>query len=255
MINFIIFFFISFVPLAVAETQDADFNLEMSSLMNQTRAYELRAKSLDRLVSRYPDKTFPILTSFITDSSENASLRYLAADKLRISSEAQLIFLKILDDPKQDVLARRIALAQLVQINKPPLRKKVLEILDRPKEDPAIRQYALAVFSGWPEKDKIERLRNFVQSSGEFLNMRTNALFLLESLGDLDFVRLQVHQFLSDQKAPEELRKNCIVMTERLKDEKFVPLLMRIAGDSHESSSLRQLAGATLTRMNRHNIS
>lgn len=231
--------------------EDADFALQMNSLTDRVRAQELRIQSMDALVRTYPHRTFPALVSLMVDPQEAPSIRYLAADKLRQVNQrsAAQTFLEILDDRRQDDFARRTALAQLVIVNQPPLRQRVVEILDNSREDPALRQYALGIYSSWDEKGKIERLRSFATSNREPLNMKTNALFLLESLQDFNFVRSQIHKLLVDREQSEELRKNSIVMAERMKDQDAIPLLARIAQDAREPSSLRQLAETTRGRM------
>ena len=244
-----------FVPaffLSAQEIESGDYLSKVSSLTNKVRAYDLRAQSMEELVQTYPNKAFPLLLSLLKDPEEETALRYLAAQKLtEINLERAAGALReILNDRSSgDPLARRMALAELAATRPGDMRQLIRNFLEDRSEDAAIRQYALGLYGNSDEKDKIQKLRGWVQSKEETLAMRTNALFLLESLGDLDFVRSSVHGFLSDRKEPEDLRKNCVVIAERINDRDSIPLLARIAKDSSESSVLRQLATSTLGRM------
>lgn len=243
-----------FVPaffLSAQEIESGDYLSKVSSLTNKVRAYDLRAQSMEELVQTYPNKAFPLLLSLLKDPEEETALRYLAAQKLTgINLERAAGALReILNDRSRDPLARRMALAELAATRPGDMRQLIRNFLEDRSEDAAIRQYALGLYGNSDEKDKIQKLRGWVQSKEETLAMRTNALFLLESLGDLDFVRSSVHGFLSDRKESEDLRKNCVVIAERINDRGSIPLLARIAKDSSESSVLRQLAASTLERM------
>ena len=239
-------------PGLSATWEDADWNSQVRSLTNKVRAYELRVKSMQELLTRDPEKTFPLLVSLLKDRTEGAPLRYLAAEKMVEADRRQALdtFQKILDNRKEDPFARRSSFTQLLRLlNQDQTRKKIETTVDDPSEDPAIRQYALSLYSEGRQDKKIEKLRSFARSKQETLSLRTNALFLLESLGDLDFVRSMIHQSLNNRMEPEELRKNGAVMAERINDSDSIPLLEKIAHHPQESSTLKQLAASLLKQM------
>ncbi len=233
------------------EAEDPNFNLQLTALTNKVRDYNLRVKAMNELVVLDSNRAFPVLASILKDSTDNQPIRYLAAQKLvQINHTLAINSLqKILDNQKEDTFARRTAMAQLIAASESDMRHRILDILNDPTEDPAMRQYALGIFSQWEDPRKVAKLRNFVVSKTETLSMRTNALFTLESIKDLDFVSHSIHQFLNDKNEDEDLRKNCVIIAQRINDDGSVPIMAIIAKDKHEPSSLRQLAIMTLARV------
>lgn len=236
----------------ILSADDSDLDLKIRSLSNRVRAYALRAKSMEELVSEYPEEAFPLLVKLLRDSGEAPPLRSLAAQNLsRIDrTRALKIFDDLFEDHQQDSFARRAAFAEWAQLGPVNLRQRLRDCLEDWGEDAAIRQYCLALFSRSEEKGKLEKIRMLVRSKQETLSMRTNALFELERLGDLDFVLAAVRQFLDDRGAPEALRENCVLLIGRHKDPSSIALLARIAQDHQESERLRKIAEAILSNPN-----
>ena len=235
-------------PAKAAAGDNPDYEMESNSLTNKVRSYDLRVKSMETLVSNYPDKVFPILVNLLKDPQEKPAFRYLAAERLQRVNPARAgkVFRDFLENRTEDPFARRTAISQLVSLKEGYIKQKIRDILDDPREDPAIRQYALAIYSDWNEKGKIEKLRGFVRSPRETLSLRTNALFLLESLGDSEFVLESIRRILNDKTEPEELRRNSIIMAQRMNNPEILTLLKKMAQDGRESARLREFAKASL---------
>ncbi len=238
----------SCLPLSFLQAEeDQDLDLGLRSLTNKVRAYDLRVQSLEDLSSHYPDQTFPVLVSLFKDPEESPSLRYLAAQKMGIlnKTKTEKVFKEILQTRGEESFARKAALAELVHLNETGVKSIIREAIDNKNEDAAIRQYSLAVYSQWQEQGTLEKLRKIVGTKQETLSMRNNALFLLESLEDDDFVRTSVRQLLRDPSEPEELRRNCILIAQRLKDTEALHILNVLFQDPRESFRLRELAKTT----------
>lgn len=229
---------------------EEDFQLSLRALTDKVRAYDLRLKAMNQLVLTEPTRTFPILVDLVKDSQDVESLRYEAAQMMvQINSlESANVFNEIFADRRENSFARRISISQLTAMDEPRVKQKINDILEDEREDPAIRQYALGVFGKMNQPGKISKLRGFVNSKVETLSLRNNSLFILESLGDKEFVALAIESILKNRTDPEELRKNSLVMSERMGNEEFLPLITAIALNSQESSSIRQLALSILSR-------
>lgn len=234
-----------------ARAEHSDLEAQASSLTDKARAHPLRVQSMEELVKGYPGEAFPLLISIFKDPQEKPALRYLAGEKLAAINRPLALkqFREVLDNPKENSFGRRSALAFLVSLDETHMRQKIQTILEDRREDPALRQYALGLYGRSEDPAGIEKLRRVVQSREETLSLRANALFILESLQDLEFVRSTIQRLVSDKRESAEWRKNCVVMIERLRDKEAVPILTRIAQDPSEPSSLRQLAASAAKRM------
>lgn len=237
------------------EIRNPELNSLLNSLTNRARALSLRTQSLEELVKKYPDQTFPLLVNILKDPIEVTSFRYLAGQKLVEINQMRAVqtLREILNDAAENPFARRTAIALLIAAKDESMTERIRQIVSNPREDPAVRQYALGLFAESDQSGKIERLRTLATSKNEALNIRTNALFLLESLQDLDFVKSSVHRFLNDENEPKELRKNILVIVERLEDQECLPILIGIAKDGRESPKFRQWVLLTLGRMGDEN--
>lgn len=229
-----------------------DFETGIKSLTNKIRAHHLRVESMEALSVHHPDKLFPILVSILQDTEETPPLRVLAAHKLYEINppKAEKLFLLLLEDPKGKSFVRKAAFAELATQNAAKVKSFIRKAMDDRNEDPAVRQYALALYSQQEGEGRLEKLRKMVGARDETLSIRSNALFLLESLEDDDFVRRSIRLFLRDQREPEELRSNCMIIAQRLADEESFEILKRIAADSSESLRLRELAKTVVSNQN-----
>jgi len=202
-----------------AEAGSRDFDAKQQSLMNRTRAYELRLQDMHEMAGLDPDRTFALLVSIIKDPEDNLPIKYEAAHQLfeLNSIRAKTLFQDLLETREADPVARRIALEGLFDGKSGPWPEKFGKILADPGEDPAIRQYLLGRYArDSQDPSKLNRLREFASSKSETPGFRMNALFWLEDLQDNDFVNEQTHKILNDPKENVELRKNATLIAGRM---------------------------------------
>jgi|GEM_PF-1779372 len=233
------------------EEQGPELEARINGLTNRVRAYELRVKAINELMIEYPEKVFPIFISIIRDPLEQEAMRSLAAQKISELNpiQATAVFRQILSSRSEDTFSRRIAMTQLWFLDPGSMKPMIHDAMANRNEDAAIRQYALGLYGNSEEIGKIANLRRYVRTKSETLSMRNNSLFILEKLGDADFVRTEARTILDDVSEPEELRKNCVLIAERLADYDSIPIMLKIAVNKNAASRLRRFVLVALGHM------
>lgn len=236
--------------LTAGRTDGEDSDPEVRSVTNKTRDIQLRIKSIEALLVNDRGKAVPLLIDILKGNDEEPFFRYLAAEKLAIAdrSRAKLFFEDCLNDREADPFVRKAAVAQLAVIDRALLNKKIPAFLANSGEDPDIRQYVLALYAQAGGDKIVFKLREFVLNENEVLNMRMNALYQLESLGDLEFVGQNTLKFIRAKQAPLDLRKNAVLIAEKLEDPKTFSPMVDVAVDRSEPFILREMVLSSLVR-------
>ncbi|MBI4550593.1 MAG: hypothetical protein HY714_06670 [Candidatus Omnitrophica bacterium] len=237
-------------PLRGENPSQDDFQKHLSALTNRARIYELRAAAMSRLMQIDSAQAYSAFLSLLADPEEDRPLRVLASEKMKeIDPDRCLNDLgSLFDDRGQDSFARQIAIGVLASGNAFGIEKKIRSVMHDRGEDPAIRNYALGLFGRGSAPDKVPVLRSFVTDKTETLAVRNNALFSLEALEDRAFVEESVRSILLAGSEPDEFRKNCVLIAERLGQPELFNVLASVVVSRRNSAGLKRLSLSALKR-------
>ncbi|HNV86075.1 MAG TPA: HEAT repeat domain-containing protein [Candidatus Omnitrophota bacterium] len=230
---------------------ESDFERERDSFLNKARQEDLRIQAIDRMAETDSYKLFPLLIDALNDGENSIFFRSTVAEKLveLNSMRAKGVFENFLADPNADSVARRIAVFQLSEINDSSFRNNMVRILNDTGEDAAIRQYVLGVYAREKTPQKLLKVREIARNPTETLGMRMNAMSILETWGDLDFLKPLLRGFIRTRQTPEELRKYSVATAKRLWDQEAVTIMLDAAMDPYNSPDFRRLVLAVLEEM------